>query len=241
VNSASRFYYYGKIYQSYIEVGNMNNRGEVDLDALVGNFIAGYLGYVAGSRKFSGWESIIKNYETRMTHLAYFKIFRPESFFISIPTSLVIYRQAVLAYLFGLPDASIPTSLRCLEIGLTFKYVENTGQPPPQRNKLFTLIDWAESYLGRRKEIAHGFRILRNLIHEPPILSEQDALDALFHITRIINLVYTLPEYARCGYHCERCNTNSEMNVPIQECFLGNVIYTTYCATCSQPTPVLVI
>lgn len=219
----------------------MNNRGGVDLDALVGNFIAGYLGYVSGSRKFIGWEPIIKNYEKRMAHLAYFKIFRPVSFFTDIPNSAIIYQQAVLAYLFGLPDASIPTSLRCLEIGLTYKYVEDTGQTPPQRDKLFNLIEWAENYLGRRKEIAHGFRILRNLIHEPAILPEQDALETLFHITRIINLVYPLTSFATCTYYCERCRINSEMDIPIQECYLGNVIHTTYCVRCSQPTPVLVI
>lgn len=216
----------------------MNNRGEFNLDALVGHFISGYLGYTAGSRKFSGWEPIIKNYNTRMSHLAYVKCIRPVSFFAIIPEAEIIYREAMLAYLFGLPDASIPTTLRCFEVGIRHKYTVETGQPPPE--KLYDLIEWAKKDLGSKRETAHGFRLLRNLIHGQSIMSEQDALEALRHITSILNLLYPLEVNTKLVYSCQICRTQSRQNWPTQECYLGNVL-NTYCASCKRPTSLLVI
>ena len=175
-----------------------------------------------------------------MSHLAYNKAIRPISFFAIIPSAEIIYREAILAYLFGLPDASIPTSLRCLEVGLTYKYTIETGQAPPERGKLFHLIEWAEQYLGNRKEIAHGFRLLRNLIHEPSIMAEQDALEAIRHVTNILNLLYPLTSYAKLTYSCQVCRTQSQQDWSIQQCYLGNVL-NTYCAQCKQPTSILVL
>jgi hypothetical protein len=218
----------------------MINREQSNLDALVGSFIAGFLGYQAGTRKFANWEPIIKNYETRMSHLAYNEVIRPVSFLVTIPSSEAIYREAVLAYLFGLPDASIPTSLRCLEIGLSYKYTEVTGEEPPQRDKLFNLIEWAEPYLGRKKEVAHGFRLLRNLIHEPSVMVEQDALEAIRHVTNVLNLVYPLTEYTTLIYFCQICVAQSQQDWPTQQCYLGNVL-NTHCAYCKQPTSILVL
>jgi hypothetical protein len=216
------------------------NRGEGNLEALVGSFIAGYLGYQAGSRKFAGWEPIIKNYETRMSHLAYNKAFRPVSFLATIPNAEIIYREAILAYLFGLPDASIPLSLRCLEIGLSNKYTRVTGQAPPTRDKLFKLIEWGEDYLKGEKGVAHGFRLLRNLIHGERVMVEQDALEAIRHISIILNLLYPPPNYTTVFYFCQNCGGQSKLDVLTQDCYLGNVLNTT-CAHCSRPTPVLVI
>lgn len=217
----------------------MSNQSPINWDALVSGFASGYLGYVAGSRKFAGWEPVIKSYETRMSHLAYVRAMRPISFFTAIPTAQIIYTEAVLAYLFGLPDASIPTTLRCLEMGLTNKYTDITGQPSPE--KLYDLINWAEVYLGKRKETAHGFRILRNLIHEQSLLSEQDAIEAIRHITIILNLLYPLSAIPiQTNYTCQNCHQPLTINVPIQANYLGNV-FTPNCPHCSQLTAVLII
>jgi len=218
----------------------MDNRGQGNLDALVGNFIAGYLGYQAGSRKFAGWEPIIENYNIRVSHLAYMKTIRPVLFLFSITTAEIIYREAILAYLFGLPDASIPLTLRCLEMGLTDKYTSVTGQSPPIKDKLYSLIEWAEDRLKGNKEVAHGFRLLRNLIHGKYVMAEQDALEALRHISIILNLLYPPGGYATLTYPCQICRAQSQQDWPIQECYLGNVL-NTYCATCKQPTSLLVL
>ena len=77
----------------------MVSRSEGDLDALVGAFIAGFLGYQAGSRRFANWEPIIRSYEDRMNHLKYFGVLRPVTFLNTIVTSRVIYTEAIFAYL----------------------------------------------------------------------------------------------------------------------------------------------
>ena len=219
----------------------MASRSEGNLDALVGAFIAGFIGYQAGSRKFAHWEPIIKDYDTRMKHLAYFKILRPVTFLDSFVTAPTIYTEAILAFLFGLPNASIPTTLRCLEIGLDNKYIEDTGQLPPDR--LYDLIEWAEKYLGNRKEIAHGFRILRNLVHSTTAVSEQNALEAIEHVTIILNLLYPNPIFRisiGTDYTCQNCGVGLRVNVPVFQNYLGN-IYTANCYQCHQPAPLLVI
>ena len=218
----------------------MDNRGQGNLDALVGSFIAGYLGYQAGSRKFAGWEPIIENYNIRVSHLVYMKAIKPVSFLSSITTAGTIYTEAVLAYLFGLPDASIPLTLRCLEMGLTDNYISITRQSPPTKDKLYNLIEWAEDRLKGNKGVAHGFRLLRNLIHGEYVMAEQDALEAMRHISIILNLLYPLPNCTTVFYSCQTCGTQSQQDWPIQQCYLGNVL-NTYCASCKRPTSLLVL
>lgn len=217
----------------------MSNQSEGNLDVLVATFISGYLGYVAGARKFAGWEPIIKNYETRMSHLAYFKVLRPVTFLNSLPTATIIYTEAILAFLFGLPNASVPTTLRCLEIGLKFKYTEMTGQMPPDR--LYDLIEWAEKFLGNKKEIAHGFRILRNLVHSTTVMTEQDALEAISYVTMLLNLLYPLYTMAiTTNYTCRSCGTGLQVDIPALENYLGHIL-TYNCVHCRQPTSILVL
>ena len=217
----------------------MSNESQINWEAVVSGFTSGYLGYVAGSRKFAGWEPMIKDYETRMSYLAYINAIRPLSFLNAIPTAQVIFREAVLAYLFGLPDASIPTTLRCLEMGLAKKFMDVTGKPKP--DKLYDLINWAEHYLGSRAQTAHGFRILRNLVHGQTVLAEQDAIEAIRHITIVLNLLYPLSVMpVKTNYTCQNCNQPLMIDVPMQHNYLGN-IFKPNCPYCSQLTPVLIL
>jgi hypothetical protein len=216
----------------------MSNQSEGNLDALVATFISGYLGYVAGLRRFAGWEPIIKNYNDRINHLAYFKITRPVTFINTFVTNLNIYMEAILSFLFGLPNASVPMTLRCLEIGLKNKYIQDIGQSPP--DKLYDLIEWAEKYLGNRKDIAHGFRILRNLVHSPTIMSEQSALESISHVSIILNLLYVPPLQIPSISTCQNCKVGFQVNIPIIQYYLGN-IFTANCFSCHQTTSILII
>lgn len=217
----------------------MTNESSVNWDALVSGFVSGYLGYVAGSRKFAGWEPLIKSYEARMSYLAYVKAIRPLSFLSAIPSATIIYSEAVFAFLFGLPDASIPTTLRCLEMGLSKKYTDVIGKAPP--DKLYDLINWAEHYLGNKAQTAHGFRILRNLVHGQTVLSEPDAVEAIRHVTIILNLLYPLlPIPVTTNYVCQNCKNPLKIDVPPQDNYLGNT-FKPNCPYCSQPTSVLIL
>jgi len=184
--------------------------------------ISGALGYLIGRSTFASWEDFINKYNDRMSHLSYSKTIVPVIFYKEIENTRTIYNEAVYAYLFGLPNASIPASFRCLELSLKKKYQEVEGKSP--KMNAYELIEWSEKYLGNQKELAHGFRFLRNLIHEEKVVEEQDALDALRHITKILNLLFPF-ETARPKGTCNFCKTPYDYEISYDQCFLGNVIF----------------
>lgn len=215
----------------------IENEGQRNLDELIAALAGGFFGYVAGSRKFDDWKPVIESYNTRMSHLTYFRVLKPLSLIRTIPETNSIYKEAVLSYLFGLPNASIPMSFRCFETGLTYVHKQETGR---SKDTTYNMIEWAEQYLGNQKELAHGFRLVRNLIHEQTLMSEQTALETIVHISDITNRLFTPPEYGILNYPCGRCGRQLTTNVPIQECYLGNIL-SSRCNYCSQATNTLVI
>jgi hypothetical protein len=210
------------------------------LKSVADTYIAGYLGYTAGSRKFVDWEPIITAYSGRISYLANARIPKPFNFTYSVAEAGYIYTEAVLAYLFGLPNASVPTTLRCLEVGLRNKYREIENEDPPDRFKLYDLVQWAQQYLRGRGEIAHGFRLLRNLIHGQLLVSEQDALEAIRHVSILLNILYEPSDTVAVLYSCNICGQGSQIAVPKQEFYLGNKL-STYCATCKAEKNLVVL
>jgi len=199
---------------------NGESTGDVFLPLLAGSVAAG-LGYLIGKRHSTAWTEFQKTYEEQLAHLKYNKVTKPYAFFRDLPQSEDFYVEGVLAYLFGLPNASIPMIMRCLELGLKDKYKRTEGKDPPAR--LTDLIDWSEVILGRRKELAHGFRILRNMIHGDTAAREQDASETIRHVTTILNLLYpfgTLTHSRQCG----RCGFQDTYQHHAGELYLGNDI-----------------
>jgi len=126
----------------------------------------------------------------------------------------------------------------CKKQGLAKKYTEFTGKP--RLEKLFDMINWAETLLGSNKEMAHVFRILRNLLHGQTILSEQDVSEAIRHITILINLLYPPTSFrVLTNYICQNCQMKLQITIPTQENYIGHV-FTPTCPACAQKTPVLV-
>ena len=87
---------------------------------------------------------------------------------------------------------------------------------------LYQLIEWAEAFLKKRKDIAHGFRILRNLIHEDKIVDEHDILEAVRHVSIILNTVFPLPEAVMLSVICDNCRENHSYSISTLDYFLGN-------------------
>jgi len=189
-------------------------------DALVLGF-GGLLGYGAAILKYSKWEPLIKDFEKRLNHLSYLKVTIPYKFFKINKNYGQLYSESVYAYLYGLSNASLPLILRCLETGLRNKYREVEKENPKKLN-LNNLIDWAENYLRDKKEIAHGFRILRNLIHSEKLISEQDVSEALRHISIILNLLYELPKDTKLKVFCKNCNTEHQYVIQTHQYYIGN-------------------
>jgi len=133
------------------------------------------------------------------------------------------YKEAVQSYILGMPNSSVVMSLKTLELGLKCKLGKKDM-------RLFDLIKLLEED-RRYKDMAHGFRILRNLIaHEKVECKEQDALEALRHVSEILNRLFPF-EKAFYTVTCNICNKRYEIEVKNDEFFLGNTIRT-QCPKC---------
>jgi len=183
--------------------------------------VFGGLAYLAGRQHLQEWEPFKQAYEERGQHLRYNTVIAPHAFFGSAEGAWTIYREGVYAYLFGLPNASIPMVVRCLELGLKTRYRLDEGKEPPQT--LEKCIDWSEAHLGRKKEVAHGFRILRNLIHGDATAGEPDALEAIRHVTLILNELFPF-ENLELSRACDKCRQLNPYSIPASMVYWGNSI-----------------
>ena len=187
---------------------------------IVGAVLGGLIGYSTATNKIKGWDEFTNRYNKRLNHLAYLKIIIPSGFFDKVKNGREIYAEGVSAYLFGLPNASIPMILRCLEIGLKHKHKEVESRSNPK--KLYKLIEWSEGYLGNKKELAHGFRILRNLIHEEKIVKEQDIPECIRHTSEMLNILFPFNS-VRLSNVCAFCKKPYEAILTNEIYWLGNV------------------
>ena len=147
-------------------------------------------------------------FEKNLESLRVAEVKIPYGFFLDIQEGKKFYEESIYCYLLGLPDAAVTIIMsKCLEIGLKQKYrIEEKKEPEKEYKKLYHLIDWAETYLGKRKDLAHGFRILRNLIHEEKEVESQDSLEAIRHISKILDILFPVSNgEVDIFIRCERC------------------------------------
>lgn len=198
-------------------------RGVILAELLLPILFGGLLGYVAGVSELRGFEELVGNARERINHLAYFRVIPPLAMFKACNISSTFYKEAVQAYILGMPNSSVVMSLKTLELGLKCKLGKKDA-------RLVDLINEIEEKY-RYKDLAHGFRILRNLIvHKEAECREQDALEALRHVSEILNRLFPFEGV----YHtitCNTCKTSYKIEVKKNESFLGNVIRT-QCPNC---------
>lgn len=193
--------------------------------------LVGGLGYLFGRAPFEKWQGFIDGYNKRLGHLAYNKVIEPLAFY-KVENGKQIYGEGIYAYLFGLKNSALPSLFRCLELGLKQKYIEIENKKPTLT--AFELIEWAETFLGKKKAQAHDFRFLRNFIHEEDIIEEQDALESIRHITTILNLLFPYPTANLAG-NCQSCKNPYTITIFSSECYLGNT-FTVQCEKCKSAT-----
>lgn len=214
-----------------------NKREDQIVELVVTVLGSGIVGYFVGRAKYGEWENFIEMYNKRLGALAYFKVVIPVAS-LNLVNTWQVYREGINAYLFGLPNASIPTVFRCFEIGLRFKY----GQITSKKGDLmgaYDLTEWAESYLGDKKEIAHGFRILRNILHKEKMMKEQDALECIRHLSEILNLLYPFSSVNFKG-KCAFCGNPYAVKIMKANYYLGN-IQSIRCNNCQQVNYVTIL
>jgi len=159
-------------------------------DEAIGLLLAGGIGYLLGDSQYKGWKPVIDQYNRRLQQITFAQVPLPWGFFTKSANMRVIYRQSVLSYLFGLPDACLPTLIRVLELALKSNYAEVEGKKPSREMCLANLIDWGESLLKDKLAVAHSFRLLRNLVHTDNLAQEQDSVEAIRHVSIIVENLY---------------------------------------------------
>jgi hypothetical protein len=189
---------------------------------IAGGLGGGLIGYLLGITKYKNWEQLVNDFNNRLGHLSYAKITIPYSYFKNVTNSKEVYNEGVYAYLYGLPNASLPLLLKCLELGLEDKYKEIEKKEPPKDWSLYNIIEWSEKILKERKDLVHGFRILRNLIHTKELIREQDALESIRHISIILNSLFPPPDTIHLDVFCGYCNTTHPYQIKTEIYYIGN-------------------
>ena len=195
---------------------------------IIGWLLTGLLGYAAGVFPFRGFEEFVKRVRERANYLAYFKIIPPIKLFNILKASEIFYKEAVSAYLFGLPHASIAMSRKVLELGLK----AHLGQ-----DKLSDLIDRLLKD-KTMKDLAHGLRIIANIVmHEDKTYAETDALEFLRHTSAILNRLHP---FSRVQISL-KCSQNHEFtsDVNAEDFYLGN-IFRYQCPICKTIVPYVI-
>jgi len=195
-------------------------RDEDKEDNLLDLLITGGFGYLMGASKYKNWEPFINEFNKRLSHISYLQIIIPSNLFEKSGDMKQVYSEAIHAYLCGIPNASLPLLLKCLEVGLRIKYREVEEKESDMN--LFGLIEWSEKLLKERKEIAHGFRILRNLIHEEKVVNERDIPEAIRHTSIILNDLFPLPSNVAINVFCNSCNQWHQYPILTTNNFIGN-------------------
>lgn len=190
--------------------------GDNDLDTL----LKLGLGYVLGSQQNNDWKLTIDNFKKRVGLLQYPKIPIPWGFLNLDKNMKLVYREGLLCYLHGLPNACIPSMVRVLEQSLEKKHEITVGKSS-RRMSLEDLIDWADSFLDNKTDTAHAFRMLRNYIHTNNVVQEADALEAIRHISIIVNNLHPVELVDVFPTPCPKCGIAKRQKIDSKMTYLA--------------------
>jgi len=141
-------------------------------------------------------------------------------FFDEVDNGKRIFQGSVHSYLHGLPNASQPTAVRCLEIAIKEKYRREENEEPSDNLK--NLIDWSGDHLGAYTEIQQGLRLMRNYIHENKLVKEVDALESIRHTAEFLNKLFPPPqEEVEYEHNCLYCESSFMGTRKPKELILG--------------------
>jgi len=183
------------------------------------------------------YNEVIEKFKERMEHLAYFKAPIPYGLFKKSPEGKIYLIESMNAYLLGLPNASILLAFRSLTVGIKIKYIEIEGKSP-EKDDPYKLIEWAHSFLKDKKDIAHGFRILRNWIeHEEGTASEQDALEVLRHVSIILDILHPFEKTSK-EIPCQYCGSKISLELYHDNIYFGKTLQVR-CTNCKREFPII--
>lgn len=175
-----------------------------------------------------------KELKARADSLKTFKIRIPYYAFIKENAIFNLYREAVYSCVYGLSNASVPMSFKCLEISLKIKYKELTGKE--FKGKVNELIDFLgdkfsklgatsvdEGYnkiagLFNASGDANSLRLLRNMLHENYLYSDKEAIEMLSYASDIICKIFPTNSVIPCSVKCNFCGQKHDFSINFDEC-----------------------
>ncbi len=191
---------------------------------ILGFILAGGIGYLLGKKSSDEWKAFTDQFRERFEQLTNMKTQLPWGFLKSRPNIQAIYRQGIYCYLFGLPDASLATLLRVLELSLIPKYETVEGKKPPIEMGIAELIDWAESSFKKDVTLADAFEVLRNFAHADQLFQDHDCLEAIRHISMILEILSPSQDIV-LNTVCHHCHQPGIANVASGQGYLGNKMF----------------
>ncbi len=179
-----------------------------------------------------GISEVQKQFNRRLDTIKEFNVTLPQFYFRKNQKMQIVYREGLLAYLYGLPNASVPMLMKTLEIGLKNKYKEIERKD--KKLTLENLIDWGEIHYKKDKQLVHTFRHLRNVLHEDELLKDDNGFDTIRFISSVLNSLY--PFYTiEIGITChnQQCTATRLYEFTSNMCFIGNKIQLA-CLNCGK-------
>lgn len=157
----------------------------------------------------------IDGFDDRRKQLTRLNPIVPVAFFEISATHRHIYVEAIRAYLYGVPNASVSLVSKCVEVALRNRLITHGMSEVTLKGRkvkladteLYDLIESDEGsvLLRDRKEEATYLRQLRNHIHDARIVNDVYALQAISHMHDIILTLYPNPQTVYVRYMCAYC------------------------------------
>ncbi|MEM0142838.1 MAG: hypothetical protein QXL94_02635 [Candidatus Parvarchaeum sp.] len=206
---------------------------------MINNYSDLYRGNISANSKFKAMLAAVTND----------KVIIPLEFFKVDSNLRKIYYDCTYSYFNGFSNASLPTTLRCLEVGLKEKYKSlqaNSSNSAKDTNfinevnatldkikkkrrnaklddiSLYNLIECAKDYYSDQKQTIQYLRSLRNLIHNLKTINDSDAQYAITKITEVINILYELPSILDIKVKCGVCGEPHQYEINTSSFYIGN-------------------
>lgn len=203
---------------------------------------------VNGAELHRGTITASRKYIAMLSPLTNDKVTIPENLFIFNSDFRRLYYDSVNSYLYGFPNASLPNTVRCLEVGLKKKYnalksnaatlpandsnfvnnvdkaIRATKNKDLEEVSLLELIEAGKIYYADQKETAQYLRTLRNKIHDISNIVDSEAQFAIAKITSVLNGIYSLSKQIDIKVRCTQCGKIHTYNIDSQLFYIGNKI-----------------
>ena len=171
-----------------------------------------FLGVARGEQNYADlavWRPFKDDFLRRATALTYQLVPKPIQALFDVPAIQVPLREAISAYLYGLPNAAAYCAGKALELGL--RHLHQLAYPPKPGQEyraplLDALIGWWGAAHPDPKTLAAACNQFRNTIHRVEFLNEADGLNAIRDCCTVLSHAFPIHETgAPHFYICTGC------------------------------------